>query len=370
MHPSKRNVSIASNVSITSTATSNDVDQKKKKKTKSILKYISKPRPEMAMGIWLSWVLLFTLFYIVLWADPEYTKFYSTRSDRAILIVVGAMELIFLAAWVRLAFICPSDPGTILTHEIDLKNMLDSASRAEPPDVTSKYCRSCLVTKPMRSKHCSQCGVCVARMDHHCAWINRCVGSGNHRLFFVFLFLHCFILADFVALSVLTMARIVTTRYKERVDSDSYAGMTAEDVWMELPNLFGDYFLVTMVFIWACCALVALGMMFKQHLVNISDNLTINEQINWRRYAYLVGRPDPSTTNGKPAGLVLKNPFDRGVWNNWLEFFTRSGAHAVDYHSVFTAPSLDRANSTVDPVSQKKKQLQASSREVTSADMV
>lgn len=366
MHPSKRDVSIAPNVSITSSSAAS-TDQNKKKKP-SPLKSLRKPRPEMAMGIWMAWVALFTLFYIALWADDDYTTLFDTRTDRAILIAVGAMELVFLLAWARLAFICPSEPGTISTHATDIKNMLESAARAEPPDVAGKYCRTCLVAKPMRAKHCSQCGVCVARMDHHCAWINRCVGYGNHRLFVFFLLLHCLVLVDFVALSFVTLVRIVRERHRE---SEGSSSLSASDVWMEIPGLVGDHFLVVMVLIWACCALVALGMMLKQHVVNIAHNLTINEQINWRRYSYLLGPVKANSgSNAAPAAPVLTNPFDRGMWRNVLEFFSRSGANAVDYHAVFRAPSAADAAASPNVLAEKKQQLQASSREIGSDVMV
>lgn len=42
----------------------------------------------------------------------------------------------------------------------------------------------------------------------------------------------------------------------------------------------------------------------------ISTNLTTNERINKKRYAYLRG----------PSGIFL-NPFDRGCLKNWLEYF-------------------------------------------------
>lgn len=369
LHPSKRDVSIPLNVSITpSSAASEDAKTKTKKtKKQSPLKTLTKPRPEMAMGIWMAWVALFTLFYIALWADSDYTSLFSTRTDRAILIAVGAMELVFLVAWTRLAFICPSEPGTISTYATDIKNMLESAAHAEPPDVAAKYCRTCLVAKPMRAKHCSQCGVCVARMDHHCAWINRCVGYGNHRLFVVFLLLHCLVLVDFAALAFVAMVRIVRQNHRE---SEGSSSLSAADVWMEIPGLVGDYFLVVMVLLWACCAFVALGMMFKQHVGNMVRNLTINEQINWRRYSYLLGpaKPSPGTT-ASPATPVLTNPFDRGTWRNVLEFFSRSGTNAVDYHAVFRAPSAADAAASPNVLAEKKLQLQASSREIGADSM-
>lgn len=339
MHPSKRNVAIPSSASLASPPV-------KPKKKNGFVQALKKPRPEMAMGIWLSWVALFTLFYVVIWVDADYREF--AKKNVVVLAVVGGMEVVFLLAWLRLAFICPSDPGTITTHAQDLQAMLDRAAQAFPPDEAT-YCRSCLVLKPLRSKHCSQCGVCVARMDHHCAWVNRCVGYGNHRLFVAFLVLHCLILLDYIALAVLVLYHKTHDLHAARVGDDD--SLSAMDVWVELPSLLSQHLLAVMVLMWAGCAFVALSLMLKQHVGNLERNLTINEQINWRRYAYLA-KPGKS-------GVELSNPFDRGLARNVKEFFTRSGASAVDYHAIFRVPTREDSG-----VLEKKDLLQGSSKEI------
>lgn len=48
----------------------------------------------------------------------------------------------------------------------------------------------------------------------------------------------------------------------------------------------------------------------SKQMSQISTNLTTNERINKKRYAYLRG----------PSGIFL-NPFDRGCLKNWLEYF-------------------------------------------------
>lgn len=308
------------------------------------------------MGIWMSWVSLFTLFYVVLWVDSDYASISSNY--KVFLIILLVFHVLLIAIWLRLAFVCPSDPGTITSYHDDIDAMLDDAARGIPLDVAT-YCRTCLVVKPMRSKHCNQCGVCIARLDHHCTWINRCVGYGNHRIFFVFLLLHVAVLLGYVSLAMIAMYEKIQDLHLARVNAAIILGssnsttttlltsssMSSMDVWIEVPSLISSYFLAIMVFIWGVLAFIALSLMAKQHLVNIMANLTVNEQINWRRYAYLTKKTNGTDAAGS-KNVVLSNPFDHGAVKNVKEFFTRSGENAVDYRKLFKAPS-ERGFATV-----------------------
>ncbi|KAL4124304.1 hypothetical protein PRIC2_010141 [Phytophthora ramorum] len=349
LHPSKRNAVIAMSVSLEKieagpTEAMSARSKKVKNETSVGLHTLTRAQPETAMGIWMAWVALFTMLYIVLWADSTYKNF--TSSHTIFLGIAGGIEVVFLAVWVKLAFFCPTDPGSITTYEHDVKAMLDQSSRALSPDMT-KFCRTCLVKKPIRSKHCAQCGVCIARHDHHCAWINRCVGYGNHRLFFIFLILHCIVLGVYAALAILVLSDATHDLHAERVASEGNSNsdsLSAMDVWVEIPSLIREHLLVIMVFVWSLMAFVALAMMVNQHVNNIEKNLTINEQMNWRRYAYMTQpTPAPESKDGKsgkqPKAGEMANPFDRGFRMNIVEFFSRSGSSAVDYRQVFIAPS-------------------------------
>ncbi|KAF4320026.1 hypothetical protein BBO99_00004213 [Phytophthora kernoviae] len=274
------------------------------------------------------------------------------RKTRGIVAVLHGVEVVFLSVWFRLAFFCPTDPGTIASYEADVKMMLEQAARAETPDAT-KFCRTCLVMKPIRSKHCSQCGVCIARLDHHCAWINRCVGYGNHRSFFVFLLLHFTVLVVYAVLAVLVLADATHDLHAERVKSEGSSStsnddnLSAMDVWIEIPSLVSKHLLVIMVLLWAVMAFGAITMMVNQHVNNIEQNLTINEQMNWRRYAYLTQPSSKDKSDGgkqsdtASAESTLSNPFDRGFRKNIAEFFFHSGNAAVDYRQVFALPLRD-----------------------------
>ncbi|KAG7379846.1 hypothetical protein PHYPSEUDO_008064 [Phytophthora pseudosyringae] len=346
LHPSKRKVAVAMNVSLERieegpTEAMSARSKKVKDETSVGLHTLTRPQPESAMGIWMAWVSLFTMLYIVLWVDPDYKDF--TDSHTVFMGITGGVEVVFLAVWAKLAFSWPTDPGAITTYEQDVKTMLDKASRCETPDMT-KFCRTCLVMKPIRSKHCAQCGICIARHDHHCAWINRCVGYGNHRSFVAFLLLHCIVLGIYAALAILVLSDATHDLHAERVKSDgsgSSDSLSAMDVWMEIPSLVKNHLLVIMVLAWALMAFVALGMMANQHVNNVEQNLTINEQMNWRRYAYMTQKPAAGSKDEKKSKKSggMSNPFDRGFKRNVVEFFSHSGSSAVDYRKVFTVPS-------------------------------
>ncbi|CAI5729582.1 unnamed protein product [Peronospora destructor] len=350
MHPSKRNVVVAMNISLEEieegpTKAMSARSTKVKDEVSVGSHTLTRAQPESAMGIWMAWVGLFTMFYIVLWVDPTYKDFMD--SHIIFLGITGGMEVAFLVVWAKLALLYPTDPGRISTYEHDVKAMLDKASQAEPPDM-AKFCRTCLVMKPIRSKHCNQCGICVARHDHHCAWINRCVGYGNHRLFFSFLLLHCIVLGIYAAAAILVLSDATHNLHAERVESDesgTSGSLSAMDIWIEIPSVVSKHLLVVMVLVWSVIAFVALTIMVYQHSHNIVKNLTINEQMNWRRYAYMTEKP-VSTSNGsesskQSARVVMSNPFDRGFKLNVAEFLFRSGSSAVNYHKIFTVVARD-----------------------------
>ncbi|KAL3656804.1 hypothetical protein V7S43_018261 [Phytophthora oleae] len=345
MHPSKRNVAVAMNVSLERieegpTEAMSARSKKVKDETSVGLHTLTRPQPESAMGIWMAWVSLFTMLYIVLWVDSDYKDF--TDSHRVFMGITGGLEVLFLSVWAKLVFFCPTDPGTITTYEQDVKLMLDKASRCEAPYMT-KFCRTCLVMKPIRSKHCAQCGICIARHDHHCAWINRCVGYGNHRSFFAFLLLHCIVLGVYAALALLVLSDATRDLHAERVKAEGSGSdeLSAMDVWIEIPSLVKHHLLVLMVLMWALMAFVALAMMVNQHVNNIEQNLTINEQMNWRRYPYMTQKPAVGSKEEKKAKKAggMANPFNRGFKLNVVEFFSHSGSSSVDYRKVFTVPS-------------------------------
>lgn len=54
------------------------------------------------------------------------------------------------------------------------------------------HCPECMILKKDRVKHCGKCNHCVERFDHCCTFIDKDVGKGNHKLFFLFVFINGF----------------------------------------------------------------------------------------------------------------------------------------------------------------------------------
>ncbi|KAH9111684.1 hypothetical protein LEN26_013433 [Aphanomyces euteiches] len=259
-----------------------------------------KSQPEVAIGLWFGWLAGFSLCLgYRIYVDAESSVTFGFWTDNAVLVIaLLSMEFICLVIWMCL--IC-GDSGRVDTSALDFPKMLDRAATGFAPSDQS-HCSTCLVTKPLRSKHCAQCGICVGRMDHHCIWINTCVGFGNQRLFVVFLALHLIVVALYLALFLLYVSARHT--YLEILLKDS------------LPEV--------VVIFWAIMTCIFLGKLLVDQLGGIARNLTLNEKINWKRYAYL---------NSK--GTTISNPFDHGWRANFAEFAMQS----VDYMSLFTVPT-------------------------------
>jgi len=139
-------------------------------------------------------------------------------------------------------------------------------------------CHSCHVLRPVRSKHCRVCRKCVHVFDHHCPFIGNCVGVGNYRWFFLYVVNVLLATLLFISTSVIYL---------------KHAGFDL--------LVFG-----TLLYILSFALMV--GALAVYHTQLIALNLTTNEHQNYWRYDYF---KDPLTGRSR-------NPFDKGVWQNFL----------------------------------------------------
>lgn len=163
----------------------------------------------------------------------------------------------------------------------------DAEKPAEGKDLY--FCEICKAYCPVRACHCRDCGRCVLRRDHHCPWTGCCIGRDNHVYFYLYV-------------------------YTEAIGDLFCLFCCLRQMWFTPFNNFGGYLTATWksIFLipWAVLGAVnGIGLIY-QHTTLISKNVTVWEHHRWGRISYLQGRP------------YLKSPFNKGVIENFIEFFT------------------------------------------------
>ena len=73
-----------------------------------------------------------------------------------------------------------------------------------------KFCRTCLIYRPLGCSHCKVCDKCIERYDHHCPWVGNCIGRNNYHLFFYFIM--CFDVFVTVNLIIYSLCGEVVTQ--------------------------------------------------------------------------------------------------------------------------------------------------------------
>lgn len=191
---------------------------------------------------------------------------------------------------------------------------------------SGKYtlCKKCIRIKPPRSHHCSICKRCVLKMDHHCPWINNCVGHFNHRYFISFCFFMClgtiyvtvtsrnlFIKHFFHDLNyrlvssfnvsngknaTLLMSKLILDKLHHKNFNHKEDGASES-----------EHNSILYVFILCSAVTLALGALTGWHCNLIGRGETSIEWHSNKEEARIY----------RKQGLVFRNPYDFGVWNNW-----------------------------------------------------
>ncbi|KXS10860.1 zf-DHHC-domain-containing protein [Gonapodya prolifera JEL478] len=171
-----------------------------------------------------------------------------------------------------------------------------------PPGM--RWCKKCLLPKPVRTHHCSVCKRCVMGMDHHCPWLANCVGHANHRHFLLFL---AHLTVGCLYFALFTWPTFWATVTYSTTDLTLWRGS-------ELLRS-----LVALAWILAVAMGVAVGGLASFQWWLASHGLTtieyykmMDDRAEWKR-------------RGLP---VLPNEFDLGWRDNLREFFNVGGANS------------------------------------------
>ncbi|XP_078357853.1 palmitoyltransferase ZDHHC16B-like isoform X2 [Oculina patagonica] len=193
---------------------------------------------------------------------------------------------------------------------------------------SGKYhlCKKCIQIKPPRAHHCSICKRCVLKMDHHCPWINNCVGHFNHRYFISFCIFMCLgtIYVTVSSRDIFIKHFLHDWNYPSQPSSNSTNGQNASLLASKL-KVSGWQLHVrnshhredsasesehnSVIYVVMLCSAVtlALGVLTGWHCKLISSGET---SIEWH-----VNKEDAKKF--KKQGLVFRNPYNFGIWNNW-----------------------------------------------------
>ncbi|XP_071505691.1 palmitoyltransferase ZDHHC17-like [Diadema antillarum] len=228
------------------------------------------------------------------------------------------------------------DPGIISCSQEDRKRTIIELAETGQLEL-ERFCTTCLIKRPIRSKHCAHCDHCVARFDHHCPWVDNCVGAGNHAHFVLYL------TALIPCLSLYFWACI---RYWNVVCTTSFE---TDGFWIYLgqvmscsPWIFWTSLNSLLHVTWV------IVLLFSQIYQIIWLGVTTNERLNISRYKHFEPIPD------KPG--KYRNPFDRGVFKNCVDFFSLRCLGLcrplkVDWGQQFTADVTQSSSSTYVSVS-------------------
>mmetsp|Transcript_33695 Transcript_33695/g.94669 ORF Transcript_33695/g.94669 Transcript_33695/m.94669 type:complete len:352 (+) Transcript_33695:2-1057(+) len=218
-------------------------------------------------------------------------------------LVAGALTLAASGLLLRTAF---SDPA-IMPRQKSFIERYDRRTKSFPSkqprrgyDVvlrghcyTIKFCTTCNIYRPPRTTHCTVCENCVERFDHHCPWLGNCIGKRNYRFFYFFVLCTAALNALVFATSLAHV--VVLCQEFEKEDPGSGVGRS-------LVLALGEAPLAAALVVYGAITVWFTNGLLVYHTFLVCINQTTYEQI---KGAYMGGR----------------NPFYRGVLDNWREMF-------------------------------------------------
>lgn len=229
--------------------------------------------------------------------------------DEIVIFVVCSLHLHMMTSDAGL--IRRNSKGSTVVEQIQ-QSLTKVVQKNEAVPDLGRVCYTCWVDRPLRSKHCKICDRCYDDFDHHCVFIRNCVGGGNRRAFFIYI---CSIPAALVLHAITLFVAFRVYLEEAAIDEFLWAAFIFVMSW--------PLAIISLGFV--CVFVPAVSMLVSIQTRSILYNLSTNEMANLHRYSHFwmsetsqVGDSGAVRVNQK-----FSNPFDRGPWQNWIDFWMR-----------------------------------------------
>ncbi|XP_053559612.1 uncharacterized protein LOC128650009 [Bombina bombina] len=227
--------------------------------------------------------ILFFYGNLLLWGYPAYfykivpVSYYALWELHILFLVCNAlMWAFFLKASLMDPGFLPRDTEE---YYYTVKQAIHFNDWKNGKNPLNRLCHTCHLVKPLRSKHCRVTNRCVSHFDHYCPYVYNDVGLYNRAYFFGFVVSMC-------------MCCII--------------GCYLCWDWLQIEGLS---FIIGAGLLFLAIIAIVSSLMTASCIIMAAVNLTTNEKVNMKKYAYL------KDSNGK-----FSNPFNRGLCKNVLEY--------------------------------------------------